>query len=153
MCRFRWSFYSFLSQHRPERNWRFCFAPVTSCMVYFFSRKYLCVVMKDVKLLAVLESPRTISHSMWIVTWPHFGTCFQGWIRYNIVQKWGNQARAAGRHDQRDRAQSSNCQAVRNGWNPLHSATNALHSSSSLFKGYDNSHSPGMPQRPEKDVK
>lgn len=53
-----------------------------------------------------------------------------------------DQARAAGRHDQRDRAQTGNCQAGGgNGRNPLHSTTDVRHNHVSLFIGYDNSHS------------
>lgn len=60
-----------------------------------------------------------------------------------------DQARTAGRRDQGDRAQTSNCEAGGgNGRKPLHSTTNVLHSNNSLFIGYDNSHSPGMLQRP-----
>lgn len=81
-----WVFFPHL---RPERNWYFCFAHVTSCMVYFFSRKHLCVEMRDVKLLVVLKSPRTVSCSTWILTQPRFDICFQGWMCYNTVQKWG----------------------------------------------------------------
>lgn len=104
---------NFLSQ--PGRNWYFCFAHMTNCMIYRFSRKHFCVKMKDVKLLAALESLRTsaVAHGSWH---SHSLKLFFG-AGCNTVQR--GHARVAGGHDQEDRDKTSNCRTRGgNDWKP-----------------------------------
>lgn len=58
-----------------------------------------------------------------------------------------DQARAAGSMARRTGSDLQLLSAGGNGQTPLHPTPNALHSNISLSTGYDNSHSPRVPQR------